>query len=40
VVYLAISILNLGNNRKNCGVIQQMLEDWSGKDWQINHDQV
>jgi hypothetical protein len=25
--------MNLGNNRKNCGVIWQVLEDWNGKDF-------
>jgi hypothetical protein len=28
--------MNLSNNRKNCGIIWQVLEDWSGKDWQKN----
>ncbi len=26
--------MDLGDNKKNCGVISQVLEDWSGKDWQ------
>jgi hypothetical protein len=26
--------MNLSDHRKNCGIIWQVLEDWSGRDWQ------
>jgi hypothetical protein len=26
--------MNLSNNRKNCGIVWQVLVDWSPRDWQ------